>query len=226
MECIPEEAVTAFDNQAYIGINFPQASADSGFASYEEVASKQKFVHQKYENVDFRESPTPLENIEENRFPSYEDLEEESYENIEPPLNYQNVDFVMPLPPPILPPPTLQSLPNLSNHNNEAESYENLQFQSLTDPTSNKIPVYAISTKKKNSAPIAMDEEEAPVYENYDFQEEAIYQNMLVNRSGKLQPAKVNQQQGNSKLLHALSTQFLKINIVPQVNKAYVNEVT
>ena len=105
----------------------------------------------------------------------------------------------MPLPPAILPPPTLQSLPNLSNHNNESESYENLQFQSLTEPiSSNKIiPVYAISTKKKNSAPIAMEEEEAPVYENYDFQEEVIYQNMLVNRSGKLLPTKVNKEQGN-----------------------------
>jgi hypothetical protein len=96
----------------------------------------------------------------------------------------------MPLPPPILPPPTLQSLPNLSSQSNEAESYENLQFQSLTDPTSNKVPVYAISTKKKNSAPIAMEEEEAPVYENYDFQEDAIYQNMMVSPKGRMIPAK------------------------------------
>ena len=97
--------------------------------------------------------------------------------------------------PSVLPPPSnLQSLPNLTSH--DSEVYENLQFQSLTDSTSTKIPVYAISTKqKKNSAPIAMEEqEEAPVYENYDFQEEAIYQNMLVNRTGKLIPAKTKEQ--------------------------------
>ena len=71
MECIPEEAVTAFDNQTYIGVNFPQASVDSGFASYEEVPCKQKSVitTQKYENVEFpAESPTALENIQENRY--------------------------------------------------------------------------------------------------------------------------------------------------------------
>ena len=197
MECIPEEATaTAFDNQAYLSVNYPQ-TADSGFDSYEEVTNKQKSTaHQqqqtKYENVEFREEE------EESSFPSYENVEDESYENIEPPLNYQNIDFVqhMPLPPPILPPPSLQSLPNLTH---DAEAYENLQFQSLTEPI--KTPVYAISSKKKTSAPIAMDEE-APVYENYDFQEQAIYQNMLVNRTtGKLVPAKINEQQGNKQHL-------------------------
>ena len=195
MECIPEEATTAFDNQTYQSLNYHPQTADSGFDSYEEVTNNKQKHPQKYENVDFDKTPEEPE-PDETDFPSYENLEDEqSYENIEPPLNYQNIEFAIPLPPPVLPPPTsLQSLPNLSH---DAEAYENLQFQSLTD-TPAKIPVYAISTKKKNSAPIAMEEEEAPVYENYDFQEEAIYQNMLVNRTGKLIPAKVKNQQGKN----------------------------
>ena len=201
MECIPEEATTAFDNQTYQSLNYhPQTTSDSGFDSYEEVPNSKQKHPQKYENVDFDKTP---EEPDETDFPSYENLEEEeqSYENIEPPLNYQNIEFAIPLPPPVLPPPTsLQSLPNLSH---DAEAYENLQFQSLTDTSPKPIPVYAISTKKKTSAPIAMEEvEEAPVYENYDFQEEAIYQNMLVNRTGKLIPAKVKNQQGNSQLFY------------------------
>ena len=195
MECIPEEATTAFDNQTYQSLNYHPQTSDSGFDSYEEVTNSKQKHPQKYENVDFDKTPEEKE-PDETDFPSYENLEDEqSYENIEPPLNYQNIEFALPLPPPVLPPPTsLQSLPNLSH---DAEAYENLQFQSLTE-TSPKIPVYAISTKKKNSAPIAMEEEEAPVYENYDFQEEAIYQNMLVNRTGKLIPAKVKNQQGKN----------------------------
>ena len=200
MECIPEEATTAFDNQTYQSLNYHPQTADSGFDAYEEVTNSKQKHPQKYENVDFDKTPEK-EEPDETDFPSYENLEDEqSYENIEPPLNYQSIEFAIPLPPPVLPPPTsLQSLPNLSH---DAEAYENLQFQSLTDTTPTKIPVYAISSKKKNSAPIAMEEEEAPVYENYDFQEEAIYQNMLVNRTGKLIPAKVKNQQGNSQLFY------------------------
>merc|ERR1712066_183233 len=67
------------------------------------------------------------------------------------------------------------------------ESYENVDFQK-------EIPVYAVPKKLSHTPSVAF-EEEAPVYENYDFQEEAIYQNMVLNRSGKLLPAKVNQQQ-------------------------------
>ena len=131
----------AFDNRAYLSLSFPQ---DSGFDSYEPVKEKQF-----YENV---------KEAEEEDFPSYENIEgsSESYENIRDPsspkqqLNYQNLDFIPP-------PPILKSMPELRE-----ESYENVDFQK-------EIPVYAVP-KKVNHTPSVALEEEAPVYENYDFQ--------------------------------------------------------
>lgn len=50
------------------------------------------------------------------------------------------------------------------------------------------VPIYATLKKGLLGAPIAIQEEEdttaSPVYENYDFQEEAIYQNMVVCSKG------------------------------------------
>ena len=46
------------------------------------------------------------------------------------------------------------------------------------------IPVYA-TCKKLSKA-----QEDCPVYENYDFQEQAIYQNMMVSPKGRMIPAK------------------------------------
>ena len=113
---------------------------DSGFDSYEPVREKQF-----YENVE--------EEGEDEDFPSYENIEgSESYENIcQAPqnslkVNYQNLEFVPP-------PPILKSMPELRE-----ENYENVDFE-------HKIPVYAVP--KKLSLPA---NEEAPVYENYDFQ--------------------------------------------------------
>lgn len=141
MDCIPEENL-AFDNKSYISVNFPPI--DSGLDSYEEVKTFEA--------------------------PSYENIEEECYEKIEPPLNYQNIEFVPP-------PPMLMSLPNLNSE--EGETYENLKFNSLTPPKSP--PIYATPNKTPKI-------EESPVYENYDFQEQAIYQNIKVEKSGKMMP--------------------------------------
>ena len=131
----------AFDNRAYLSLSFPQ---DSGFDSYEPVKEKQF-----YENV---------KEAEDEDFPSYENIEgsSESYENIRDPsspkqqLNYQNLDFIPP-------PPILKSMPELRE-----ESYENVDFQK-------EIPVYAVPKKLSHTPSVAF-EEEAPVYENYDFQ--------------------------------------------------------
>ena len=134
----------AFDNRAYLSLSFPQ---DSGFDSYEPVKEKQF-----YENV------KEAKEGEEEDFPSYENIEgsSESYENIRDPsspkqqLNYQNLDFIPP-------PPILKSMPELRE-----ESYENVDFQK-------EIPVYAVPKKLSHTPSVAF-EEEAPVYENYDFQ--------------------------------------------------------
>lgn len=191
MECIPEEAL-AFENKAYLSLQFPAsatvtaAAVDSGFESYEDVKSKNM-----YENV---------ENLKEN-LEKIQD-EDESYENIEPPPNYQNIDFT----PPLIPPPNYQEEPS-----EPTETYENLKFNSLIethDETYQNIqfaeknpkatPVYATLKKGPlNGAPLVDPEgveDDSPVYENYDFQEEAIYQNMVVKRavgsgSRKLIPA-------------------------------------
>ena len=74
---------------------------NSGFDSYEEV-SNNKEKPQKYENVDYSEERNTHQGFGENSFPSYENLDEEDerYENIQPPLNYQNIEFApIPLPP-------------------------------------------------------------------------------------------------------------------------------
>eukprot|EP00093_Oithona_nana_P005465 05465.XXX_122242_120688_1 [CDS] Oithona nana genome sequencing. len=156
-----QEGNLAFDNRAYLSLSFPQ---DSGFDSYEPMKEKQFYENVKEQSDD-----------QEEDFPSYENIEgsSESYENIRDPsssqLNYQNLDFIPP-------PPILKSMPELRE-----ESYENVDFQK-------EIPVYAVPKKVNN---VAIEEEEAPVYENYDFQEEAIYQNMVVKK-GKLMPANNN----------------------------------
>ena len=140
--------ISAFDNQAYLSMNL-----DSGFDS----------------------SPSSYENVPRSidSDPSYENIEEElealSYENIEPPLTYQNA---------------------LKIPDHTSEEYENLKFDK-TELTANDkghkaIPVYA--TLKK--PPKISEEEESPVYENYDFQEQAIYQNMMVSGpKGRLVPS-------------------------------------
>ena len=47
------------------------------------------------------------------------------------------------------------------------------------------IPVYATCKKVSKT-----ELEDCPVYENYDFQEQAIYQNMMVSPKGRMIPAK------------------------------------
>ena len=137
-----QEGNLAFDNRAYLSLSFPQ---DSGFDSYEPMKEKQFYENVKEQSDD-----------QEEDFPSYENIEgsSESYENIRDPsssqLNYQNLDFIPP-------PPILKSMPELRE-----ESYENVDFQK-------EIPVYAVPKKLSHTPSVAF-EEEAPVYENYDFQ--------------------------------------------------------
>ena len=167
---IPEEMI-AFDNQAYHSLNL-DSGFDSSPSSYENVPR----------SIDTSEEPS-YENIDE-------DLEALSYENIEPPLTYQN-----------------KSLEENRLPSCQFEEYENLKFQQKTEigpipppppnttlpqkgansnlkdspkPVHKAIPVYA-TCKKTPKITLAETEDEAddfeeesPVYENYDFQVQLI----------------------------------------------------
>lgn len=152
MDSIPEELLAdasnqqlAFDNQAYLGLTFhaQDSGLDSAPSSFDDEA------------------------------PAYENIEK--YENIDPPLNYQNLDF--------------SSQQNQLAEETSAEEYENLKFEEeeelLFQSTYQNVdfanqpfkatPVYATLKKAPLGAPIAKaegedEEEEGPVYENYDFQ--------------------------------------------------------
>ena len=153
MECIPEEGPkSAYDNQAYISIIQP---VDSGFDSYENIQHPEDY-------------------------PSYENLEDESYEKIDPPKSYQSSKFSSP------PSPLIESYENLS-FQSPTEPYQNLIFQNeKSEPKKQSIPVYATLKKAPMNVPKnEMEEEDSPVYENYDFHEQAIYQNVVV-KEGKM----------------------------------------
>ena len=149
MDSIPEELVNlAFDNQAYINMSFPDSGIDSAPSSYENVE-------------------LPYENVPEAAAEaSYENVVDQSYENIDPPLNYQNLDFSTIT-------PTFEDYENLKfqeeEENDVQESYQNVDF--AVEPFK-AVPVYATLKKAPMGAPIAKaeEEEEGPVYENYDFQ--------------------------------------------------------
>ena len=165
---IPEEMI-AFDNQAYHSLNL-----DSGFDS----------SPSSYENV-----PRSIDSSED---PSYENIDEElealSYENIEPPLSYQNkcleenrmttscqfeeyenlkfqkTEIVPPPPPP----------PALTSTSTTLLPQTNLHLKESPKAVHKAIPVYA-TCKKTPKITLAEtedehDDEDSPVYENYDFQ--------------------------------------------------------
>ena len=165
---IPEEMI-AFDNQAYHSLNL-DSGFDSSPSSYENVPR----------SIDSSEEPS-YENIDE-------DLEALSYENIEPPLTYQNKSMeenrlapscqfeeyenlkfqkteIGPLPPP---PPLDSTLPQ--------KGLSDTFLKDSPKTVHKAIPVYA-TCKKTPKITLAETEdegdeydEESPVYENYDFQ--------------------------------------------------------
>ena len=181
MNQIPEETSNqqkgaSFDNKAYLSLNY---QVDSGFGSYEEVKTGKR-LSTTYENIEHPDD-----------YPNYENLEEESYEKVETPV--QKLNFVPP--PPLLPDENLQeTYENLdfqpNNADFQSENYQNIDFEEPSKKKTEKkvIPVYATLKKAPLSIPNSKDLDDTPVYENYDFQEQAIYQNMAVSNSGKMLP--------------------------------------
>ena len=118
----------------------------------------------------------------------------------------------------------MKSLPPLNN----SSIYQNMEFASLsTSPpakdkqkvSSGKIPTpsddYAVPRKRTEKSQMASaaerrrfeagserHQEDGPIYENYDFGEEAVYQNMIA-ADGKIYPAKNNDKRKSSNIPQA-----------------------